>query len=495
MEIQVQVGGTCSNTILPDGSRISLNSQHSVTGIQLNEQLYSGDDLAPKARKPYTITKQRERWTEDEHKKFIEALKLHGRAWRRIEEHVGTKTAVQIRSHAQKFFSKVVRESTCTNMSSGDPMEIPPPRPKRKPVHPYPRKPVDNGKKGTSTPEQPIRSPSPIYSISEKENQSPTSVLSVVGSETLGSMDSNPQNVSPSPASSASDVNRDSLLLSEPNSSPGMNAFPSPLLEKDCSVQNEQLPLKIELSTEDNVFAKEGSAEVASTRSIKLFGRTVLVPDTKRPSSPTMESFKLEPSEFTVGKLVQTQPWDRILASSQQASTECARNHLPLGVQGGFYNIQFQSGRSNLGEAGSASPLPWWTFNGGVPVSFPSPILESAKAHTESNTGEVQVKGIQKEGSWTGSNTGSGNEGEYSDKGWDVETQSVQHAFEEKKELNLVPKNQLSEKSSFCEQKRASQGQGARGFVPYKRCLSERDTHSSTITGEGREEQRIRLCL
>lgn len=36
-------------------------------------------------RKPYTITKQREKWTEAEHEKFVEALKLYGRAWRRIE--------------------------------------------------------------------------------------------------------------------------------------------------------------------------------------------------------------------------------------------------------------------------------------------------------------------------------------------------------------------------------------------------------------------------
>ena len=36
-------------------------------------------------RKAYTITKQRERWTDGEHDRFLQALKRYGRAWRKIE--------------------------------------------------------------------------------------------------------------------------------------------------------------------------------------------------------------------------------------------------------------------------------------------------------------------------------------------------------------------------------------------------------------------------
>lgn len=70
---------------------------------------------------------------------------------------------------------------------------IPPPRPKRKPAHPYPRK-FGNEADQTS------RSVSP----SEQDNRSPTSVLSAVGSEALGSLDSSSPNQSLSPVSSAS---------------------------------------------------------------------------------------------------------------------------------------------------------------------------------------------------------------------------------------------------------------------------------------------------
>ncbi|KAG7016853.1 Protein REVEILLE 6 [Cucurbita argyrosperma subsp. argyrosperma] len=92
----------------------------------------ASEDLSKKIRKPYTITKSRESWTEPEHDKFLEALQLFDRDWKKIEAFVGSKTVIQIRSHAQKYFLKVQK--------TGGGEHLPPPRPKRKAAHPYPQK-------------------------------------------------------------------------------------------------------------------------------------------------------------------------------------------------------------------------------------------------------------------------------------------------------------------------------------------------------------------
>lgn len=51
--------------------------------------------LASQVRKPYTITKQRERWTNEEHELFLEALDKYGRAWQSIQGNV-TRLAVKL---------------------------------------------------------------------------------------------------------------------------------------------------------------------------------------------------------------------------------------------------------------------------------------------------------------------------------------------------------------------------------------------------------------
>uniref|UniRef100_A0A0D9WKV4 SANT domain-containing protein n=1 Tax=Leersia perrieri TaxID=77586 RepID=A0A0D9WKV4_9ORYZ len=53
------------------------------------------DDAGRRVRKPYTITKSRESWTDPEHDKFLEALQLFDRDWKKIEAYVGSKTVIQ----------------------------------------------------------------------------------------------------------------------------------------------------------------------------------------------------------------------------------------------------------------------------------------------------------------------------------------------------------------------------------------------------------------
>jgi SHAQKYF class myb-like DNA-binding protein len=51
------------------------------------------------------------RWTLEEHKQFLHGIELHGKCWKKVASCVKTRSVVQIRTHAQKYFLKVQKSS------------------------------------------------------------------------------------------------------------------------------------------------------------------------------------------------------------------------------------------------------------------------------------------------------------------------------------------------------------------------------------------------
>lgn len=58
------------------------------------------------------------RWTAEEHDIFLVGLQLHGKGWKKIAELVKTRTVVQIRTHAQKYFQKMDKANKNSSTSA-----------------------------------------------------------------------------------------------------------------------------------------------------------------------------------------------------------------------------------------------------------------------------------------------------------------------------------------------------------------------------------------
>ncbi|XVF12194.1 hypothetical protein REPUB_Repub08aG0093500 [Reevesia pubescens] len=477
MATEDQIEGATSPNVPKSGICCSTGSPQSEMLTHLQELYTFKHDQTPKVRKPYTITKQREKWTDEEHQKFLEALRLYGRGWRQIEEHVGTKTAVQIRSHAQKFFSKIVRESNGGFESSIKPVEIPPPRPKRKPIHPYPLKSVDS-LKGVSASPQPERSPSPNHFVIEQDNKSSASV-----SDAMGSANSQ-QNGCSSPMScttniqsiNISPVEKENDYATSNSSAEEEKACLSSVKVYGHSAVEKILSMKSSTDFKDSVCAKGDATTVVPFTSIKLFGKTVQVKDSHK-SSIGAENFKSQTSK--TGQ----ENNDAVSEMFVQAlPSTCLETRLSLGAV--IDNWSMVPPGANLSpfkeihphkidhvESTCDAPLPWWAFYQGLPFYHITSFNQIHKVSCDEE--RMKEKETLNERSCTGSNTGSVSQEENREKNSDSVDSQCLHPCPEGK---MTPKK--------C----------SKGFVPYKRCLAERDMSSSVVVTEEPERQRARVC-
>ncbi len=56
-----------------------------------------------------TMTENTGRWSKEEHATFVDGLEKHGKEWKKIAAMIPSRTVVQIRTHAQKYFQKMAK--------------------------------------------------------------------------------------------------------------------------------------------------------------------------------------------------------------------------------------------------------------------------------------------------------------------------------------------------------------------------------------------------
>lgn len=96
---------------------------------QNKEKSTSSDEKEPQGDKPKKSKSKAQkvdsdgkkyntgRWTDEEHRKFMEGIQLFGKDWKKVQQYVGTRTSAQSRSHAQKVLAKTLYGKS----SSADP--------------------------------------------------------------------------------------------------------------------------------------------------------------------------------------------------------------------------------------------------------------------------------------------------------------------------------------------------------------------------------------
>lgn len=79
------------------------------TDGQTNTAIISGS-IAVKDTSAQLVQERTGRWSKEEHDVFLSALQLYGKDWKKIAADIKTRTVVQTRTHAQKYFMKLLKK-------------------------------------------------------------------------------------------------------------------------------------------------------------------------------------------------------------------------------------------------------------------------------------------------------------------------------------------------------------------------------------------------
>jgi SHAQKYF class myb-like DNA-binding protein len=79
----------------------------------------SQDNNAGSSTPANALAENTGRWTAEEHRLFLQGLEQHGKGWKKIASLIKSRTVVQIRTHAQKYFQKLAKARMAAANGSG----------------------------------------------------------------------------------------------------------------------------------------------------------------------------------------------------------------------------------------------------------------------------------------------------------------------------------------------------------------------------------------
>jgi len=106
-------GSTARKTKIGDSAEAQEDPTRSrTTSSRSDETVLKEKDDDEESKSSKKIQMKRGRWAREEHKQFLKGLQLYGKQWTLISDMIPSRTPVQIRSHAQKYFSKLRKKES-----------------------------------------------------------------------------------------------------------------------------------------------------------------------------------------------------------------------------------------------------------------------------------------------------------------------------------------------------------------------------------------------